>query len=83
VNEREPLRAAYTVPELARMMGLSPWRLTRILQAQGVTITSVGRSRIVFLEALRRAAPDAYRSLVAMRDLDRRLDLLADATDEE
>lgn len=58
------LRAVYSVPELARMAGISTGRMTRLLTSGHVEISRAGRLRVVLLEALREAMPLLWASIV-------------------
>jgi hypothetical protein len=58
------LRAIYTIPEIARMAGISRQRAGRLLEAGGVDITRVGRARIVPLAAIQQAMPLFWESIL-------------------
>lgn len=59
---RLSIKAAYTVPELGRMMGLNRHRARRVLNRMRVPITD-GVPALVFLADLKDLAPTIWRSL--------------------
>lgn len=63
------LKAVYTLGELAHLAGISRWRMTRELEATGVTIHRRGRWRIVYLGALRRGNPELWDGILYRKRL--------------
>jgi hypothetical protein len=57
------LRAAFTVPELARLANLSRGRMNRLLESAGVQVHWVGKRRVVMLAELKRALPTLWESI--------------------
>jgi hypothetical protein len=69
---REP-QALYTVPELARLVGITRQRMGAMLDAHGCRYVMSGRYRYVSLVALRECMPDVWDSallVLAMRGHD-------------
>ena len=58
-----PLKVAYSVPQLARLAGMSRWSMVRLLRSAGVTLHRIGHKRLVFLSEVRRALPALWESL--------------------
>jgi len=58
------LKAAYTVPELAKMMGLSRFQVGRMLTKAGIVTESSGAKRWVWISELKRRAPEAWASML-------------------
>ncbi len=58
-----PLRAAYTVAELARASGIERRRLRRILDDAGVTLVRSGRVCLVSLSELERKVPQLWEGI--------------------
>ncbi len=56
-------QAVYTVGELAKLAGLSRYRMLRMLEGAGVTVHRSGRVFVVFLADLHTAFPKLWRSL--------------------
>lgn len=56
------IKPIYTVPELARMMGMSRQRAFRLLTRVGVPIQS-GDPRTVYLSDIKAMAPDVWSSM--------------------
>lgn len=69
--EDEPgqLKAFYTVPELARMAGVSRWTMARRLEVIGVPFRNTGRWRVVYLADLKRIDPDLWLSITSVESL--------------
>jgi len=68
-RRRRPLRACYSVPDLAALMGVSRWTMHRILRARGIPMERHGRVYLVWLESLKNSAPEAFESLMLVRRL--------------
>lgn len=60
---REP-QALYTIIELAKLAGISPKRMRRLLDEHGCRYTMSGAYRYVSLVALREAIPDVWDSVL-------------------
>jgi hypothetical protein len=60
-----PLRAAYTVGELARASFIERRRLLRILEQAGVAFVMSGRVRLVSLSELERKVPPLWEGIKA------------------
>ena len=58
------LKACYSIPEIAHMAGISRWQVRRLLDANGVELGRNGRTRVVFLSALKRALPELWDSIL-------------------
>jgi hypothetical protein len=58
------LRAVYRIPELARLAGISRWRMRRLLEEGGVELSRSGRMRLVYLADVQRALPVLWESLM-------------------
>jgi hypothetical protein len=58
------LKAAYTVPELAALVGISRWTLWRMLVRDDVATIRNGRGLLVPLVAFRQAYPPIWESAV-------------------
>jgi hypothetical protein len=60
------VKAVYTVTELARLAGISRFRMLRMLISQRVTVVQRGprRPAVVCLSCLKRAWPDLWDALV-------------------
>jgi hypothetical protein len=56
-------QAVYTIGELARLSGLSRYRMLRMLKGAGVKVHRSGRVFVVFLADLNTAFPKLWRSL--------------------
>jgi excisionase family DNA binding protein len=65
------LKALYTVPELAAMIGMHPRTLRRWLERKEVPLLRVGESISVPLVAFREAFPEVWASLRAVGGLSR------------
>ena len=59
-----PLRALYTVGELARAVGVSRYMMTRLLRAKGVELLRSGRRLIVPLCEIEEKLPLLWRSVL-------------------
>jgi hypothetical protein len=59
-----PLRAIYTLGQLAQMAGISAWRVARTLESNGVLIRRSGRTRVVALGDLRRGLPWLWEGIL-------------------
>ena len=64
-----PPRAVYTVPELARLSGLSRFQVGRLLTSNDVWIVRAGRRKLVPLIALRAALPLIFDSILEAKGL--------------
>ena len=60
-----PLRAAYSIGELARAAHVERRRLRRILEQAGVTFLMSGRVRIVSLAELEQKVPPLWEGIKA------------------
>ncbi|MGO8998002.1 MAG: hypothetical protein ACLQVI_32170 [Polyangiaceae bacterium] len=60
-----PLRAAYTVTELARATGIERRRLQRALEDAGVRFLQAGRVRLVSLSEIERKVPLLWEGIKA------------------
>jgi hypothetical protein len=60
-----PLRAAYTLGELARASCIERRRLARILERAGVSFLMSGRVRLVSLSELERKVPPLWEGIKA------------------
>jgi hypothetical protein len=60
-----PLRALYTVGDLARAAGVQPRRMGRILEQAGVSFVWSGRARLVSLSELERKVPPLWEGIKA------------------
>lgn len=58
------LRAYYTVPELAKLMGRTRWQVRRLLDANDVRTHRIGRAIVVSVEAIRCAFPDIWEGVI-------------------
>jgi hypothetical protein len=58
------LKAAYTIPEIAALAGISRGRARRILESNHVELRRNGRVIVVYLSALKRALPDLWESIL-------------------
>jgi hypothetical protein len=58
------LKAAYSIPELARMSGMHRHKVRRLLEANGVELGRQGRVLVVYLSALKRALPDLWEGIL-------------------
>lgn len=59
------LKVAYTIPELAKMAGISRWKMARLLEANGVKLHKAGaKKRTVLLSQIRQCFPDLWDSLL-------------------
>lgn len=56
------VKPIYTVPELARMMCVSPKRAVRLLSRAGVAVQP-GDPRTVYLSDIKASAPDIWLSM--------------------
>ena len=63
------MKALYRVPELAGMIGMSPWTLRRWLKRREVPLLRVGASLSVPLVSFCAAFPDVWASLTTMARL--------------
>ena len=66
VRRREPLelKAVYTALELARSLGISRYRLTRLLEAQDVLVYRIGRTVLVPVSEVRAKLQPLWESLL-------------------
>jgi hypothetical protein len=62
-NAPLPVRALYTVRELAEAASLSRFRVHRLLRSLGVTMIRSGRIYLVPLDELEQKAPRLWNSL--------------------
>jgi len=72
---RRPSQSFYSVGELARMSGVSSYRIATLLTSNGVQFAHVGRpmgrrKRVVFLSELERAMPELVDSVRFRNDDD-------------
>ena len=58
------LQSIYTIGQLARLAGISKWRVVRTLQSNGVPIRKSGNCRVVGLKDLRDGLPWFWDSIV-------------------
>jgi hypothetical protein len=65
VSTEIPLRAAYSVAELARASNLERRRLARVLEQAGVSFVMAGRNRLVPLAELERKVAPLWDSIKA------------------
>ena len=57
------LKVSFSVPELARLAGMSRWAMGRLLRTAGVVIHRSGHKRVVFLSEVKRALPALWESV--------------------
>ena len=69
-----PVRAFYSVGELARAGNVPAYRLLRLFRRNGISLLPVGRVFYVTLDEIQRRIPPLYRSLLAAEDLRRGAD---------
>ncbi len=60
-----PLRAAYSMAELARVSGIERRRLQQLLEEAGVTLLPCGRARLVSLSEIERKVPLLWEGIKA------------------
>jgi hypothetical protein len=63
-------QALYTIPELADLVGISRWRLRRLLERADIEMHRSGRIRVVYLSSISQALPELWQSIVARREID-------------
>lgn len=66
---RPHLRACYTVPELAFLMGLSRWQLSRMLRRRDIPVDRQERVGRVWLSTFQKLAPEAWESLILRQSM--------------
>lgn len=59
-----------TIAGWARLVGVSPYKCRRLLDASGIHPRFYGKLQVVYLSDLRRMNPDLYESLRLRRGLD-------------
>jgi phage antirepressor YoqD-like protein len=59
----DEFRAAFTIPQLAKLANISRHRLARMLREAGVQLHPCGRARMVFLAEIKRAMPALWESI--------------------
>jgi hypothetical protein len=74
-----PVRAFYSVAELARAGNVPAYRLLRFLRRNGIAFMPVGRVFYVMLDEIQQKIPALYRSLLAAEDLRRGADTAENA----
>jgi hypothetical protein len=62
-SKAQQLRPFYRVGELARLSGISPKRLRRMLRASGIVFRKAGRRRLIYLSDIRVRMPALWASL--------------------
>jgi hypothetical protein len=67
--EGVPLRAFYTVTELARAAGMSPYRFARLLEQGGVDFVKSGRVRLVSIADLRDHAHRVWEAIAEVEHI--------------
>jgi plasmid maintenance system antidote protein VapI len=70
VEMSSEIKVVYTIPELARMLRISRFRVARLLKASNVQTRRSGRSILVFLSEIKKALPELWESMQEQADLD-------------
>ena len=65
------LRASYTLPELATMLGMSYWAVRRLLARRHIPVDKESVPHRVWLSTLKRHAPEAWESVLTIASLAR------------
>lgn len=63
------LKPSYSVAEMASLLRMPAHRARRLLEKLGVLSADGGRTRVVWVSALRKAAPEVWDSIVEVHDL--------------
>lgn len=69
MTEHRRIKACYTVPELAEMMGMDRTAMRRLLVRRSVKIDRTSRVWRVWLLDLRESVPEAWESLIFALEL--------------